>query len=321
MPGINIGFDLGTSNMTAYVEGRGVIFSFASAVACDAYTGEMLEVGDKALEMTGRNPKSIKIIRPFSESSISDFDITVTLLKRFIDKICRFTIFKPSVTVGAPSELTSLSGKTLPDALRLAGAGKIKIIEHSYAAALGSGLSFSEPSGKMIIDIGGGVVDMAIVTMNGIAASKTIKQAGESWTENIVKYLRRERDIEAGYLTADYIKKKIGGAVKRNEEVALISKGIDAVKGKPINFEITSSEVYNAIKKPVDMIIDGVKELLSKVSPELCADIYENGITLTGRGSLLYGMEDFIRNAVGTPVKIAKEPGFAVVKGLNRISA
>lgn len=303
--------------MTAYVEGRGIVLSEPSAVACDTYTGRIIAFGKEALEMTGRTPKSITVIRPFYDSAVSDFKITVKMIRRFVDSACKGTILKPNIIAGIPSDITELERKAIFDALQMSGACRVCLMEHAYAAALGAGVSFAKPEGTMVIDIGGGTVDIAVVSMDSIAASKTIRFASESFTDDIIKYLRRERDIEIGYLTADYIKKTIGGAVIRNEEIALISKGRNIVTGTPINFEITSTEVYWAIKEHVDMILSGVKAVLSKTSPELSGDIYENGIVLTGCGSLLYGMDAFLESASGVPVKIAKNPGYCVAKGLE----
>ncbi|MCD7774647.1 MAG: rod shape-determining protein [Clostridiales bacterium] len=318
MPGLYIGIDLGTSNMRAYVEGKGIVSSEPSVVACDAHTGEILTCGREAYSMIGRTPGSMKIVRPFVDSVVSDYNITVKMIKDFADKACRFTVLKPNIIVGVPSNITSVEKKAILDILSLSGAGKVCIMEHPYAAAVGADISFSKPNGTMIIDIGGGTVDIAVVTMGSIAASKTIKGASEAFTNDILRYLRRERDIEAGYLTADYIKRTIGGAVIRSEEIALVAKGRNIVTGSPINFEITTTEVYWAIKERVESILTGVKEILSSVSPELSGDIFENGIILTGSGSLLYGMDTFLESSSGVPVRRAKDPSFCVARGLGK---
>ncbi len=318
MTGLYIGIDLGTSNMCAYVEGRGIVASEPSVVACDAYTGNILTYGSEAYNMIGRTPGSVKIVRPFVDSVISDFDITVKMIHSFVDRVCRLTVLKPNIIAGVPANITSVEKKAVLDVLQLSGAGKVCVMEHPYAAAVGADVPFSKPNGVMIIDIGGGTVDIAVVTMGSIATSKTIKDASETMTNDIVRYLRRERDIEVGYLTADSIKRTIGGAVVRNEEIALVSKGRNTVTGSPINFEITSTEVYWAIKEHVDAILTGVKEILSSISPELTGDIFENGIVLTGNGSLLYGIDDFLESASGVPVRRAKDPGFCVARGLGK---
>lgn len=318
MTGLCIGIDIGTSNMTAYVEGKGIVFSRPSAIACDAHTGKILALGEDAFAMTGRTPGSINVIRPFSDGVVSDITMTTAMLNDFIEKVCRLSVLKPNIMAGVPDEITSLERKAILDVLEASGAGRVCIMEHSYAAAVGADVAFSKPYGTMIIDIGGGTVDIAVVTMNSIAASKTIRFASESFTYDIIRYLRRERDIEVGYLTAETIKRTIGGAVIRNEEIALVSKGRNAVTGAPINFEVTSTEIYWAIKEHVDLILSGVKELLSVISPELSADIFESGIVLTGKGSLLYGMDAFLESATGVPVRIAKEPWLCVAKGLGK---
>ncbi len=318
MTGLCVGIDFGTSNMTAYVEGRGIVFSRPSVVACDSHTGKIIAYGEEALAMTGRTPASMKVISPFCDGVVSDISVTTQMVKNFIDDVCRLSVLKPNILVGVPSNITSLERKAILDVLDASGAGRVCIMGHPYAAALGADVAFSKPNGTMLIDIGGGTVDIAVVTMGSIAASKTIRIASETYTNDIIKYLRRERDIEIGYLTADYIKRTIGGAIIRNEEIALVAKGRNIVTSAAINFEITSTEVYWAIKEHVDAVLAGVKEILSSISPELSADIFENGIVLTGKGALLYGMDVYIESATALPVRIAKEPALCVAKGLGK---
>ncbi len=318
MTGLCIGIDLGTSNMTAYVEGKGIVFSRPSVVACDSHSGRIIAYGEEAFEMIGRTPSSMTVIRPFSDGVVSDINVTVSMLHDFVENVCRLTILKPNIIAGVPANITSVERKAILDVLEMSGAGRLCIMEHPYAAAVGADVAFFKPKGTMIIDIGGGAVDIAVVTMGSIAASKTIRAASDSFTLDIMKYLRRERDIEIGYLTAEEIKRTIGGAIIRNEEIALVAKGRNIVTSAPINFEITSTEVYWAIKEHVDAILAGVKEILSAISPELSADIFENGIVLTGNGALLYGMDTFFEGETGLPVRIAKEPGLCVAKGLGK---
>ena len=318
MTGTCIGIDIGTSNMTAYVEGKGIVFSRPCVIACDSHTGRILALGEDAYAMTGRTPGSISVVRPFSDGVVSDMSITVAMLGSFVDEVCRLTVLKPNIIASVPGEITSLERKAILDVLDASGAARVCIMEHCYAAAVGADIAFSKPYGTMIIDVGGGTVDIGVVTMNSVAAHKTIRFASESFTQDIIRYLRRERDIDVGYLTAENIKKTIGGAVIRSEEIALISKGRNAVTGAPINFEITSTEVYWAMKEHVDLITEGVKEILSKISPELSADIFESGIVLTGKGALLYGMDAFLESSTGVPVRIAKDPWLCVAKGLGK---
>lgn len=318
MTGLCIGIDLGTSNMTAYVEGKGIVFSRPSVVACDSHTGKIIAGGEQALAMIGRNPASIDVISPLCDGVVSDVSVTAAMVKEFVDECCRLTVLKPNIIAGIPSNVTGLEKKAILDVLTMSGAARVCIMEHPYAAAVGADIPFAKPCGTMIIDIGGGTVDIAVVSMGSIVASKTIRFASDSLTQDIIRYLRRERDIEVGYLTAEHIKRSIGGAVIRSEEIALVSKGRNIVSGAPINFEITSTEVYWAIKEHVDGVLAGVKELLSEISPELSADIYETGIVLCGKGALLYGMDAFLESATGVPVRIAKDPGLCVAKGLGK---
>ena len=318
MTGLCIGIDFGTSNMTAYVEGKGIVFSRPSVVACDSHTGRIIAHGEQALAMTGRNPASIEVVSPLCDGVVSDVSVTAAMIKDFVDKCCRLTVLKPNIIAGIPSNITSLERKAILDVLSMADVARICIMEHTYAAAIGADVAFAKPCGTMIIDIGGGTVDIAVVTMGSIAASRTIRTASEALTNDIIRYLRRERDIEVGYLTADYIKRSIGGAVIRSEEIALVAKGRNIVSGAPINFEITSTEVYWAIKEHVDAVLSGVKEILSEISPELSADIIDNGIMLTGGGALLRGLDLLIMQQTGMPVYVAERPLDCVVDGTGR---
>lgn len=304
--------------MTAFVEGKGIVFSRPSVVACDAYTGKILATGNDAMTMIGRTPDSIKVVRPFVDGVVSDFDKTVEMLRDFVAKVGRMSVLKPNIIAGVPSKITSLERKSILDLLSMAGAAGVCIMEHPYAAALGADIAFSKPRGTMIIDIGGGTVDIAVVSMGSIVASKVISGAGEAMSQDIIKYLRRERDIEIGFLTAENIKRTIGGAVMRNEEIALVAKGRNVITGIPINFEITSTEIYWVLKDRVDMILSGVRDVLSGVSPELSADIFENGIVLTGRGASLYGIDTFLEIKSGVPIRIAKDADICVAKGLGK---
>lgn len=318
MTGTGIGVDIGSRNMTAYVEGKGIVFSRPATVAVDAHTGKILALGEDAHKMIGRAPASINVVSPFADGVVSDIDVTIKMLSSFIDDVCKLTVLKPNLIAGVPSEITSLERKAILDVLYDSGAARVCIMEHPYAAAVGADIAFAKPMGTMIIDVGAGTADIAVVTMGSIAASKTIKTASDTLTQDIIRYLRRERDIEVGYLTAEYIKKKIGGATIRNEEIALVVKGRNTVSGVPINFEITSTEVYWVLKEHIDSILSGVKEILSQVSPELSADIFETGIVLTGAGSKLYGLDAYLESTTGVPVRIAKQPELCVAKGLGK---
>ena len=218
LTGLCIGIDIGTSNMTAYVEGKGIVFSRPSVIACDAYNGRILALGESAFAMTGRTPGSIEVIHPFSDGVVSDMGKTVAMISDFVDKVCSFTVLKPNIIASVPSDITSLEKKAILDVLEMAGAGKVCIMEQAYAAAVGADVVFAKPYGTMIVDIGGGTVDIAVVTMGSIAESKTIRVASEAFTQDIIRYLRRERDIEVGYLTAenhiDYLPKVVISTIK-----------------------------------------------------------------------------------------------------------
>lgn len=319
MIGTNIGIDLGTTSVIAYIEGKGIVLTEPTVVAYSCNNGNMISVGERARRMIGREPPSIVTVRPLKDGIISNAYVTEQMLRFFIKKICGNKIFKPNVIVSVPAFVTSLEKRTILDVITSCGVARACIIEEPLAAAIGSGEAVSCPSGVFVVDIGGGTTDSAIITMNCVSVSSSIKIAGNEMTQDIIRYVKNEKDIVIGELTAENIKKSIGSAVKRPEELAIIAKGKDYVTEMPLSFEITSTEVYEALKDNVNKICESVKSVFEKTPPELVSDVSEKGIILTGGGSLLYGMNKAIEDTTGISVKVAKDPLDCVIRGIGQI--
>lgn len=313
---MRIGFDLGTANIRTYAEGKSFVFSEPAVVACDAYTGKPVAMGRAALNMIGRNPDSIVVINPLRDGVIYNYDVTVQMIRHFALRTSGAGILKSDVMVSVPSTMTELEKMAVLDAFADAGAGRICLIAGSMAAALGSGISMKEPKGTMFVDIGAGSVDTAVVTMGDIAVSESVKTGADALTADIVRYLKRERDIEVGWLTAENIKLTIAGAQPRSEAVALISKGKNAISQSPISFEITSTEIFYAVRERVDALLDGIRKVFSVTPPELTADIFDTGIVLAGGGAHLYGIRDYIEQSIGVKTTIAPNPDDCVIRGI-----
>ena len=314
---MRIGVDLGSANIRAFTESKKIVFSSPSVVAYDSHTKKPVAMGKAALNMTGRTPDSIEIINPLKDGVIYNYDATVQMIKFFLGKISGMGVLKDDIMAAVPSTMTQLEKMAVMDAFSDAGAGRICLISGSMAAALGSGISMKEPRGTMFVDIGAGSVDSAVVTMGDIAVSESVKTGSDDVTADIIKYLKRERDIDVGWLTADDIKKKIAGAVKRNEAVALIAKGKNAISQTPISFEITSTEIYFAVKDRVDSLLNSVRKVFSVTPPELTADIFDTGIVLTGGGALLYGIDEYIEKSTGVKTTIADDAENCVIRGVG----
>lgn len=317
MLGMRIGIDLGTDSIIAYAEGKGIVLSEPSVVVCDAFTGKPVAMGGAALKMTGRVPGSLNVVRPLKDGIVSDFKLTELMLRYYIQKICKSAVLRPFVAVCVPSTVTRFEKKTILNVIMAAGAGNACLIEEPLAAALGAGIGTKKPRGSVVVDIGGGTTDTAVITMGSIAVSSSVKAAGGSITNAIIRYLSRERDIEVGYLTAEEIKCTIGSAVLREEETAMVANGKSIVSGMPLSFEINSTEVYYAIKDELDHILQGTLQVLERTPPELMSDIMDTGLTLTGGGSLLYGMAEMFKRHTGIDTDIAGEPQYCVARGIG----
>ena len=319
MLGLNIGIDLGTTSVIVYVQGKGIVMSEPSVVAFKTDSGRIMAIGKSASKMIGKCPDSITVIRPLRDGVVSDFTVTEQMLRFFIQKICGNRIFKPNIIVCMPSTVTSLERRTILDVITASGAGKACLIEEPLAAAIGAGVDISHPRGIMIVDIGGGTSDAAIITMGSIAISKSVKSAGNALTESIMRYVRRERDVLIGEQTAEQIKHTIGCAYLRKEEIAMVAKGKQYVSRMPISFEITSTEVYLAMREHINVLIEGIKAVLEDTPPELISDLMYEGILLTGGGALLYGLDKAIEDATGIKTRVANDALNCVANGIGDV--
>ncbi|NLM39077.1 MAG: rod shape-determining protein [Firmicutes bacterium] len=315
--GRDIGIDLGTANTLVYVRGRGIVINEPSVVAIDRDTKQIFAVGNKAKEMVGRTPGNIIAIRPLKDGVIADFDMTERLLKDFISKATRRSGWlRPRVVVAVPSGVTEVEKRAVIDATLSAGAKDARVIEEPMAAAIGSGLPVQEPTGNMIVDIGGGTTEVAVISLGGIVSHRSIRVAGDEMDEAIIQHIRRNYNLLIGERTAEQIKAEIGSAMATDDpELTMEVRGRDLVTGLPKTVTVTSSEVREALEEPVHAILEAVKVTLEKTPPELAADIMDRGIVLAGGGSLLRGLDRLLVEETGMPVHIAEQPLTAVVMG------
>ena len=317
MLGINIGIDLGTSSVIVYVDGKGIVLSEASATARETQTGKVFAIGNKARGMIGRTPDSITVIKPLRDGVISDFTAAQVMLRYFLQKILGNKIFKPNLIICMPSTVTDLEKRTLLDMATSSGAGRACLVAEPLAAALGAGVEWGRPKGVMVVDIGGGTTDVAVITMGAISVSKSVRVAGSSLDDAIIRYVRRERNMIIGELTAEDIKKKIGCAHMRDAEIAIQVKGKNYLTGLPSYFEITTTEVFLAIREQLAQIVETARQVLEVTPPELSADISETGIVLTGGGALLTGIDGLIKKKTGIKTVVANDPVNCVAKGIG----
>ena len=316
----DLGIDLGTATVLVYVKGKGVILKEPSVVAINKVNNKILAVGEEARKMIGRTPGNIIAVRPLKDGVISDYDITEKMLKEFIKKACGGKkIIAPKVMVCIPSQATEVEKRAVIDATKNSGAKEVHLIEEPLSAAIGAGIDITKPDGNMIVDIGGGTTDIAVISLGGVVIRKSIKSAGDRFDEAIVKYVRLKHRIMIGEKTAEDLKINIGCAYKDARESSYIMKGRNLVTGLPDQVEITSEEIREALEEPVGLIVDGVKSILEKTPPELASDIIEKGIIMTGGGSLLYGLDKLIEVNTGLNVKIAENSVEAVVEGTGQV--
>ena len=316
----DLGIDLGTATVLVYVKGKGVILKEPSVVAINKVNNKILAVGEEARNMIGRTPGNIVAVRPLKDGVISDYDITEKMLKEFIKKACGGKkIIAPKVMVCIPSQATEVEKRAVIDATKNSGAKEVHLIEEPLSAAIGAGIDITKPDGNMIVDIGGGTTDIAVISLGGVVIRKSIKSAGDRFDEAIVKYVRLKHRIMIGEKTAEDLKINIGCAYKDARESSYIMKRRNLVTGLPDQVEITSEEIREALEEPVGLIVDGVKSILEKTPPELASDIIEKGIIMTGGGSLLYGLDKLIEVNTGLNVKIAENSVEAVVEGTGQV--
>ncbi|RAP36890.1 rod shape-determining protein [Candidatus Marinamargulisbacteria bacterium SCGC AAA071-K20] len=316
----DLGIDLGTANTLVCAQGMGVTVQEPSVVALDNKKNLVLAVGNEAKRMIGRTPGNVVAVRPLRDGVIADFDVTETMLKYFIKKgsDSKRTFFKPRIIVGVPSGITGVEKRAVLDATYHAGAKEAYLIEEPMAAAIGANLPVSDPAGSMIVDIGGGTTEVAVISLGGIVVSKSIRVAGDEMDEAIIAHCREHYRLLIGERTAEEIKMKLGSAFEMKEERTLDVRGRDLVSGLPKNFTLTSTEIREALKEPVRTIVDGIRTTLEKTPPELSSDIMDRGITLAGGGALLQGLDKFIESETQISVQIADNPLECVALGTGR---
>lgn len=312
----DIGIDLGTANTLVYVEGKGIVIREPSVVAIRKDTKRVLAVGEKAKEMIGKTPGEIVAIRPLKDGVIADFDITQEMLKNFISRAQpKSFILKPRVVVGVPSGVTPVERRAVQEALFNAGAREAYIIEEPMAAAIGAGLPVQEPTGSMIVDIGGGTTEVAVISLGGIVVSRSRRVAGDEMDEAIIQYVKKQYNLAIGQPTAERIKIEIGSAYPYNDEEKREVRGIDLNEGLPKSITITASEVREAINEPLSVIIEVIKETLENTPPELAADIINSGIVLAGGGALLKNIDKLVYQTTRVKTIIAQDPMECVAYG------
>jgi rod shape-determining protein MreB len=315
----DMGIDLGTANTLVYIKGKDIVIREPSVVAIQTNTKQVLAVGEEAKKMIGRTPGNIVAIRPLRDGVIADFDITQNMLKYFIRRAAqRRSLFQPRVVVCVPSGVTEVEKRAVEEAAIHAGARDAYLIEEPMAAAIGAGLPVHEATGSLIVDIGGGTTEVAVISLGGIVTSKSIRIGGDELDEAIVNYIKKEYSLMIGERTAEDIKITIGTANVSSKESKMNIRGRDLISGLPKTIEITSKEIYEAMREPIYNILDAIKSTLEKTPPELAADIMEQGIMLTGGGALLDGIDRLIKGETGMPVHIAESPLDCVAIGTGK---
>ncbi|KYH33603.1 rod shape-determining protein MreB [Neomoorella mulderi] len=316
----DIGIDLGTATVLVYVQGKGIVLREPSVVALNRDNGQIFAVGEEARRMLGRTPGNIIALRPLRDGVIADYDSTEKMLRYFIEKaIGRQGFFRPRVMVCIPSGVTGVEERAVRQAAQQAGARQAYVIEEPLAAALGAGLDIAEPSGSMVVDIGGGTTDIAVLSLGGIVCSNSLRVAGDKLDEAIVRYIRREHNLMIGERSAEELKINIGTAHPSSRaEASMDVRGRDLVAGLPKTVNITSREIYTAIQEPLQQIVGAVKEVLEKTPPELAADLVNKGIVMTGGGSLLHGLDLLLSEETGLPVHVADDPVSCVALGTGK---
>jgi rod shape-determining protein MreB len=310
--------DLGTANTLVYVRGRGIVLSEPSVVAIDTRTGEVHAVGVEAKRMLGRTPGSISAIRPLKDGVIADFDVTEQMLRHFIQKVHQHRFAHPRVVVCVPSGVTGVERRAVEEATLSAGARQAYLIEEPMAAAIGAGLPIAEPAGNMIVDIGGGTSEVAVISLGGIVVSQSLRVGGDEMDDAIINHVKKEYKLLIGQQTAEEIKLEIGSAHPLREEIQAEVRGRDLLTGLPKTVILSSDEVRHALDEPVGQIIDAIKQTLDKTPPELAADIMDRGLMLAGGGSLLGGLDERLRQETHMPVHVAESPLTCVAVGSGR---
>lgn len=318
--GAELGIDLGTATVLVYEKGKGIILKEPSVVAINRNTNKVLAVGEEARRMIGRTPGHVVAVRPLRDGVISDYDVTEQMLKSFIEKaVGKKNLVAPKVIVCIPSQATVVEKRAVIDAARNSGAKRVQLIEEPLAAAIGAGLDITKPTGTMVVDIGGGTCDVAVISLGGVVVRSSIKIAGDKFDEAIIKHVRSKHKIMIGEKTAEDLKISTGAAFKGDREVTTSVRGRNLMTGLPDEVQITTGELRNALSEPVSAIVHSVKEVLEKTPPELAADIIDSGIIMTGGGALLYGLDKLIEFETGINVSIANQSVECVVEGTGKV--
>ncbi len=316
----DLAIDLGTATTLVYVSGEGIVINEPSVVAVEKKTQKMMAVGIEAKRMLGRTPGTIEAIRPMKDGVISDFDIAELMLRHFIRQATGRTIFvHPRIVIGVPSRITQVEQRAVIDSAESAGAREVYLIPEPVAAALGVGLPITEPCGNMVVDIGGGTTDIAVISLGGIVNSESVKVAGDRMDEVIVNHMRRKHGLLIGDHMAERIKKDVGSAYPLGEKKTMMVRGRDLVSGIPQTVNVDDAEIYEALSDPINVIIDTIKQSLEKTPPELAGDIIDRGIVLAGGGSMVTGLDTRLREETGLPIITVDDPLTAVVRGVGKV--
>lgn len=315
----DIGIDLGTANILVTIKGKGIVLREPSVISINTKNGAIIATGVEAKEMIGRTPKEINAIKPLKDGVIADFTATKLLLKNILERVCkRYNAIRPRVIVGVPSGITEVEERAVEESIMRAGAREVYLIEEPMAAAIGAGIEIEEPSGNIIVDIGGGTTEVAVISLGGIVMSNSLRVAGDELDEDIINYIKKELNFAIGETTAEQIKKELGCAMPLMTEMSMEVKGRDLGSGLPRTEIITSTQVEEAMKESITKILEVVKTTLEKTPPELASDIMEKGIILAGGGALIKNLDKLISLETGMPVYIAEEPLDCVVKGTEK---
>ena len=314
----DIGMDLGTASVLIYIKDKGIVLNEPSVVALDKNTGKLLKVGADAQAMLGRTPGNIIAIRPLREGVISDYEVTERMIKEFLHKVMGFQLFKPRIIICVPSGITEVEERAVIDAGIQAGARRVYLIEEPVAAAIGAGIDITQPEGHMIIDIGGGTSDIAVISLSGVVESSSIKIAGDQFNEAIVKYMRRKHNVLVGERTAELMKMQIGCVFPKEQETSIEIKGRCLVTGLPKVINVSSTEMLEAFEEPVERILEAIHGVLERTPPELVADISNNGIVMTGGGSLVDGFDKLIEARTGIHTVVAEGAISCVAEGTGK---
>jgi len=314
----DIAIDLGTANTLVYIKGKGVMINEPSVVARSVHDGKIIAVGYEAKAMVGRTHREIETIRPLRDGVIADYNMTDGLLQGFINKINMNRLARPRMVICIPSGVTEVERRAVRDSGERANAREVFLIEEQVAAAIGMGLDISKPIGNIIVDIGGGTTEIAVIALNGVVTKEAIRVAGDEMDESIIQWFRNEHKLDIGSSTAESIKKSVGSAMRVTSEMIAV-KGRDLVSGIPKTIDVSSDEIRQSLKDPINLIVEAVKRALEDTPPELSADILDRGIILTGGGSMLKGIDQLIRERTNVPVNIGEEPLLSVVKGTGKV--